>query len=46
MGVWLEPTLDDPTPSIEPLDEVLAAANPEPSAPPQPSTHIAAPSTP
>jgi len=46
MGVWLEPTPDDPSPSIEPLDEVLAAANPEPSPAPQPSTHIAAPSTP
>src|SRR5262249_24926089 len=47
MGVWLEPTPDDPTPSIEPLDEVLAAANGgEPSAPPQPSTQIAAPRTP
>jgi acetyl-CoA carboxylase alpha subunit len=46
MGVWLEPTPDDPSPSIEPLDEVLDAANPEPSPSPQPSTHIAAPSTP
>jgi acetyl-CoA carboxylase carboxyl transferase subunit alpha len=46
MGVWLEPTADDPTPSIEPLDEVIAAANGEPAPAPQPSTQIAAPSTP